>query len=501
VGRGFRDGYRTTAKFDGSITDLKYDSRGRIWLLESSVSGDMQRPYEGGQRIRIIDTNGVVSTLTGGTNGFLDGPLSQALFSIPNGLAFDSAGNAFIADQGNNRIRKIVTNGVVSTFAGSTAGYRDGVGTNAQFNAPSGVAIDANDNVYVADWLNQRIRIITPEGLVSTFSGNFGVPIDIAIAKDGTLLVADASSGAIRKISTNGVTSVFATGLPGIEHFSLDATGGVYAVTSTGTLAKFNPDGAEAWSVGDGLGYRDGLAALAQFVQLGRVLSLPDGSLIVGDYYHIRQITIGIPPLVLISPNGGAFTNSIAVGIESSVASGVVRYTMDGTTPGTNSPVYVPGAANNLTLSNATALTITLKAVVFVNNYPVSQVASATYTNAFNAWLGQYFGQNFATNAQAAPTADPDGDGSNNYQEFLDGTNPLDPKSVRIHVAARIVPLITWNSVSNQNYRVFRKDDPNSTNTIVVAPSIVATNTTTSYIDLSPNLKAYYWIELVPTGP
>ncbi|MBU6402004.1 MAG: chitobiase/beta-hexosaminidase C-terminal domain-containing protein, partial [Verrucomicrobia bacterium] len=403
--------------------------------------------------------------------------------------------------QGNNRIRKIGTNGLVSTFAGSTAGYRDGVGTNAQFNAPSGLAIDANDNVYVADSLNQRIRIINSDGLVSTFSGTYGTPIDIAFAKDGTLFIADSAGGAIREISTNGVVSAFATGVPDLEHLALDATGGVYAATSMGTLLKLNPDGTTAWSVGDGLGYRDGLAALARFVQVGRPLLLADGSLIVGDYYHLRQITFGIPPLVLINPGGGLFTNSITVTLETSVADGVIRYTLDGTTPGTNSAIYTPGPTNSLTLSNSAALAINLQAVVFVNQYPVSQVTSVTFTNAFNAWLAQYFGPNYATNAQATATADPDGDGSNNYQEFLDGTSPLDPKSVKIHVTARIVPLITWNSVSNQAYRVYRKDDPSSTNAVVVAPSVVATNTTTSYIDLSPDLNAFYWIELLTNAP
>ncbi|MHB8519338.1 MAG: LamG-like jellyroll fold domain-containing protein [Limisphaerales bacterium] len=493
---GFRDGFRTAAQFDGSITDLKFEAQGRIWLLESSVSGDLQRPDAGGQRIRIMDTNGVVSTLTGGTNGMVDGPLSQARFSIPNGLAFDSAGNAFIADQGNNRIRKIGTNGVVSTFAGSTAGYRDGFGINAQFNAPSGLAMDANDNLYVADWLNQKIRIITPQGAVSTFAGSYGAPVDIALGRDGTLFIADSQNGQIHRIDTNGVVSVFASGLPVPEHLSLDSQGNVYVSTANQTLEKFGADGTLKWSVGAGAGYRDGLATTAQFVQLVRALALPDGSLLAGDYYHIRQITIGIPPLLLMAPGGGPFTNSLAVSITSAVG-GVIRYTLDDSAPTTNSPVYT----NSIMLTNTTSTTTTLQAVVFISSNAVSEVVSATFTNAFNVWREQLFGPNYATDPSAAAAADPDGDGSSNYQEFLDGTNPQDANSVRIRVAARLVPAITWNSVSNKVYRVMRTDDIYSTNSIVVAPAIVATNTVTTFIDLNPNLRAFYWIDIVPAGP
>ena len=186
-----------------------------------------------------------VSTFAGSSWGYADGQGTAAQLSSPNGLTIDSVGNFYVADTFNNRIRKITPSGLVSTFAGSSAGFLDGQGTAAQFYRPSGVAIDSSGNLYVADTFNNRIRKITSSGLVSTFAGSgtaayldgqgtaaqFYRPSGVAVDSGDNVYVADRVNHKIRKITPDGLVSTFAGSSPG----SLDGQG---------TAARFyNPYG------------------------------------------------------------------------------------------------------------------------------------------------------------------------------------------------------------------------------------------------------------------
>ena len=180
-------------------------------------------------RIRKISPEGTLTTFAGGSEGFADGVGTAASFNSPSGLAIDSNGNLIVADTGNNRIRKITREGGVATVAGDgTAGYVDGPASQARFNGPIGVAVDANDNIYVADTYNDRIRLITTDGRVSTVAGQgtpgyadgdrntalFDTPCGIVVATDGTLIVADTGNDHLRKITGEGNVTTVSVSFP-----------------------------------------------------------------------------------------------------------------------------------------------------------------------------------------------------------------------------------------------------------------------------------------------
>jgi sugar lactone lactonase YvrE len=174
-------------------------------------------------RIRKIALDGNVTTLAGGNEGFSDGPTTSASFNTPSGLALGPDGSLFVADTGNNQIRKITRDGQVSTVAGTgKAGYADGPASQAQFNGPIGIAVDKSGDIFVADAYNDRIRMITTDGQVSTIAGQgtpgyadgdrntalFDTPCGIVVAND-SLIVADTGNDRLRKIAPDGNVTTF----------------------------------------------------------------------------------------------------------------------------------------------------------------------------------------------------------------------------------------------------------------------------------------------------
>jgi sugar lactone lactonase YvrE len=176
--------------------------------IAADVAGNLY-VSDGDDLIRKITPDSLVSTFAGifDRQGFVNGQCLKSEFNYPIGIAIDASGNMYVADSGNNLIRKISTSGQVSTFAGggySTTGYGDGTGTNASFNTPTGIAMDNLGNLYVSDVGDGSIRKITPQAVVTTIVplGPFERPTGLAVDASNNLYVVDEQLGTVSEIQS-----------------------------------------------------------------------------------------------------------------------------------------------------------------------------------------------------------------------------------------------------------------------------------------------------------
>ncbi|WP_167882901.1 hypothetical protein [Leptospira levettii] len=273
----------------------------------------------------------VVSTFAGqATSGLLDGTGTAAKFKNPNGIAFDSAGNMYVADTGNHCIRKITSAGVVTVFAGSdtgVSGLTNATGTAARFNEPFGIVVDSAGNVYVGDSINMLIRKITSAGVVTTLAGGnggvgavdgtgagakFDQPKGLAIDSADNIYVADSQNDAIRKVTSAGVVTTLAgssTGLSGYVNASgtaarftqpigitLDSSGNLYVSDSTNSAIRKVTGAGVVTSIAGAItrisGFVDGIGFNSRFNQPYGIATDGNGHLFVGDYGNnaIRKI-------------------------------------------------------------------------------------------------------------------------------------------------------------------------------------------------------------------
>ena len=418
--QGSIDGTGPAARFWNPF-GIATDSAGNLYVA------DMGGPhFFVGGTIRKITPNGVVTTLAGaaGVTGHADGTGAAAGFFVPDGMTTDSAGNVYVAEYGNNTIRKITPAGVVTTLAGTAGvlGSADGIGAAASFMRPAFIAADRAGNVYVADQGNGTIRKITPGGVVTTLAGTAGVlgsadgtgaaasfnhPHGIATDSAGNVYVAEYGNNTIRKITQNGVVTTLA-GTAGVfgsadgvgaaasfnkpSDLATDSAGNVYvADEGNNMIRKITPGGVVTSLAGTAgvAGHADGMGAAASFDQPHGIAADSAGNVYVADQGNntIREITSSGMVTTLVG-NGmqgfipgslpGELSGPHSVAISGSTlyatsAQGVVQITNIVTGNSLSSQTIAFGTAPNLIAGGTAAVSATASsslAVSFVSTTP-----------------------------------------------------------------------------------------------------------------------------------
>ena len=314
--RGATNGSSLLSRFNNP-QGMAYDSQGNLYIADT-----------GNHRIRMVDTQGNVTTFAGtGTAGLFEGPRLQARFSSPTALVFDTNGNLFITDASNFRVRMIDPTGEVTTFAGGTStGTADGAATDARFSSSMTEIIrDNQNNLYITDRGNHRIRVITPAGIVSTLAGStsgflnalgtaarFNGPRGLAIGPNGNLYVADESNNRIRMISLapgdyGNVTTAVGSGTQGLLDgpaatarfnspmgIAIDNNGNLFIADRLNyRLRKLDTNGNVTSVGGDSrAGFRDGIGPDAFLNYPFHLIFSPSGDLLFSDYTNavIRRL-------------------------------------------------------------------------------------------------------------------------------------------------------------------------------------------------------------------
>jgi uncharacterized protein (TIGR03437 family) len=396
---------------------LALDSAGNLYIADT-----------GNEAIRKLNlSSGIISTFAGqGGAGFGGdgGPAARAQFSNPSGLAFDSAGNLYIADTTNNRIRMIATNGIISTAAGSSSnGYAGdgGAAAKARLNSPKGVAVDAAGNLFIADTFNNRIRVVAPYGTIYTVAGagatsaggdggpalnaGFFFPSGLVTSAAGGVFVVDNQNALVRLLTpVPGVPAISAGGLQ-----TAGAFGAARAVAPGSWIEIFGSNfssTSRTWAGGDFVGVNAPTSLDATKVTIGNQPAFI-------DFISAGQVNAQVPSGVgtgqqtVTVSNGGAVSAPLTV-------------TVNATQPGLFAPpnfniggkqylaalfpdgvtfVAPPGTISGFTSRQAKpGETIIVYGVGFgpvTPNIPAGQVAQQA--NAVTSPLQVFFGQTPAT--------------------------------------------------------------------------------------------------------
>jgi kumamolisin len=512
---------------------IAVDSSGNLYIADYS-----------NDTIRMATPAGVVTTPYGqaGVPGSTN--IGVGRFRTPNAIAVDGSNNLYVADSGNDTIRKITPAGVISTLAGAAghAGSTDapsGPGSSARFNNPQGIAVDGSGNVYVADSGNNTIRKITPAGAVTTLAGlagtagyldatgtaaKFNVPISVAADSSGNVYVADLFNDVIRKvvISTGAVTTPYgqletagrADGVGNQALFNapiglaMDGANNLYVTdsqtppatgsTSSGNnlLRRITPAGVVSTIAGQAgiTGHGDGMGNSAQFYSLqAAAINAATGTLYLADTFN-QTIRAGVaapivsvaatqPTAMVYGPVPGQFTVTRTSGTTAGLA---VNYSLAGTAASGSDYTALTGtvtipagassaaiAVNPLFNSQASAnrslqLTLNSSASYLVGS-PGAATVTITEPTPYQAWKLNEFGSNAYVANIGGDLADPNHNGVPNLLEYafnsnpiVDGSNPLPTESM-VQSSGNSYLAITYTQLNN---------DPSLTYTVQVTSDL-----------------------------
>lgn len=493
---GAANGNGTAAQFN-CPSGVSVDSLGNIFVADYT-----------NDTIREVTPQGVVTTPYGraGRSGSTNGTGTNALFNTPNALAIDGSNNIYVADSGNNTIRKI-SSGTVTTFAGSSgrsgSGSSDGVGTAARFNSPQGVCVDSSGNVYVADSGNSTIRKITPAGSVSTLAGTAGTngyldatgasaefngPSSVAVDSSGNVYVADPSNDVIRKITPQGVVTTpygrngTAGHIDGIGANALfnapigiavDGSNNLYvtdsqvpatatsgsSITGNNTVRRITPTGVVSTIAGTpGVsGTANGTGGAARFYSPQAVaINHNIGVVYIADAFNdtiragetLPSFTAQPNNMTAIEGQSGTFTVA-ASGIPAPTCQWQRMPAGSGAWSALTdiSGVYAGSATATLTVSNVTlAMSGDQFQCVASNGVlpnATSNAAILTVITGYDAWAASVFGQLSSNLSVSGPAATPQNDGTPNALKYLCDINPSVPMSAASWAALPAVGTVT----------------------------------------------------------
>jgi sugar lactone lactonase YvrE len=381
------------------------------WGVAMDSSGNLYIGDQFNNRVRCIDTNGIITTVAGNGNSTTDGdggPATNASVQAPVGLACDQSGNLYIVQYGAGRVRRVDTNGIISTFAGGGAGGgTDGLGdggaaTNATLNEPYTLAFDASGNLLVSEWGHSRVRQIDTNGIItcvagtgsSSYSGDGGAAslagvnaLGVALDASGNLFVSDYFNQRIRKVALTGPSrTVYNVGVSNIGNYQVVISNFTGSVTSSVATLSILPQTATATAV-----------VLSGFVVGINLTSGGFGYTNIPTVHIIGSSTTSAQVTAIVS-------NGVVVGFNIlNAGSGYTTPQIVIDPPVIPNPLWVISKASFLTFTN----------LILGTNYQLQQIqgwywtnlgAGFTATNSFNA---QGVSSMVATNYRLATSPTP----------------------------------------------------------------------------------------------